>query len=545
MRSMLRRAEWCIALLATLLAVYLHYVFFRHAGGLWRDEVGTINLAARPNMADVWSYLLYDSFPAFWVLVTRAWLGIGLGSDQGLRLLGFLVGLCVLGALWFNARSLKIRVPLFSLLLIGFSPTIIIWGDSMRAWGWGIFWILLTFGMIWQVVESPTRLNVICATLAAIGSVHTTYYNWVLLLAICSAGALVALRHKLWKRSALVLGIGFVAAITVIPYLIGIHRVHGHYLITQIPYDFGKFAEKITVAVSAGGPDSGYVWAVLPVGALVMAIYCQLRPSGLNVTTAQKDLLLFSVTAVAIGLVGYFLFLKNLKFGTQSWYYSALMAVSAVAIDAIFSVLGNWDRGRRLRLIFVVVILALITPPALKTVAIRLTNTDLIVERLNQSADKNDLIVVNPWYCGINFEYYYSTNRPDAAPWTTLPALEDHSFHCYDTVVQLMMKTNQMDAVSNVLDRITQTLKSGKRVWLVGGLTFPPPGQKPAMLPAAPNGPTGWWSTPYQEHWSEEAGYFVQLHAKGYKDFVVAPKEGTVNPAEFMPLSMIQGWRDN
>ena len=153
MRNILRKTEWGVALLITLVAVYLHSIFFRHAGGFWRDEAGSIILATRPTLSEVWSYLFYDSFPAFWVMVVRVWSELGLGSEHGLRVLGLLTGLLVLGALWFCARRLRISFPLFSLLLIGLSPTVIIWGDSMRAWGWGIAWLALTYGLMWRVVD--------------------------------------------------------------------------------------------------------------------------------------------------------------------------------------------------------------------------------------------------------------------------------------------------------------------------------------------------------------------------------------------------------
>jgi hypothetical protein len=188
----------------------------------------------------------------------------------------------------------------------------------------------------------------------------------------------------------------------------------------------------------------------------------------------------------------------------------------------------------------VLVPLGLDAPPVWKMAAMRMTNMDLIAKDLEVSAHKDDLIVVNPWYCGINFQYYYAGK----APWTTLPALEDHTFHCYEPVVQIMTKPDQMDAIRGVLDQITATLKAGNRVWLVGDLNYPPPGEKPGTLPAAPNGPDGWWSTPYQKLWSSEAGYFVQSHALKYKTYVVAPEAGYVNPAEFMPLAMVQGWKD-
>jgi hypothetical protein len=529
-----------VALFTTALAGYLHFVFFRHAGGLWRDEVGTVNLAARARLGDVWNHLFYDSFPAFYILVVRVWRGVGLGSDDGLRLLGLLVGLSGLGVLWFNARLLKIGFPFFSLLLIGLNSVFIIWGDSIRAWGWGAVWILLTFGLIREVVASPSPVKVACAVLAAIGSVHSTYYNWVLVFALCCAGAVVACRRRLWKRAVLALGIGVAAGVSVVPYLIGMAHLHGHYLITQRPYDFAKYVTMLAMAVSDAGPGSGYVWGLLLIAALVMAVFCLVRPVELNVTAEQQDLLLFSVSALVVGAAGYFVFLRTLSFATQSWYYAALLAVAAMAIDGILSVLGNWERGRKLRLVFVTVALVLLTPTLWKDVPMRMTNTDLIARRLTQSAGPQDLIVVNPWYCGISFQYYYR----GTSAWTTLPALEDHSYHCYEPVVRLMTNPDQMEVIRSVLDEITRTLKAGNRVWLVGGLSFPPGDEKPGVLAGAPRGPSGWWSTPYQLHWSSEAGYFVEHHVKSYGEFVVAPDNGRVNQAEYLPLEVVQGWKD-
>ena len=309
MRNILRKTEWGAALLVTLVAVYLHFIFFRHAGGFWRDEAGTVILATRPTLSDVWSYLFYDSFPAFWVMVVRIWSELGFGSEHSLRILGLLVGFFVLGALWFSARRLRISFPFFSLLMIGFSPTVIIWGDSMRAWGWGIAWLALTYGLIWRVIESPSRLNVICATLAALGAVHSTYYNWVMLFAICAAGAIVALRNHSWKRATLVMGIGFVAGVTVIPYLIGIHGLKDHYLIMQVPdVKTAMLVTRMALSISDGSQMLGGVWAFLILGALIVAVVCQFRPSTLMASPAQKDLLLFSVTSLLIGVAGYFLF---------------------------------------------------------------------------------------------------------------------------------------------------------------------------------------------------------------------------------------------
>jgi hypothetical protein len=43
--DMIRKAQWAAAIFGTLLAVWLHFLFMQYAGGLWRDEVGAVNLA--------------------------------------------------------------------------------------------------------------------------------------------------------------------------------------------------------------------------------------------------------------------------------------------------------------------------------------------------------------------------------------------------------------------------------------------------------------------------------------------------------------------
>src|SRR5262249_13718147 len=105
---MIRRVEWGLAVGLTLLAAAIHFSFMRHAGALWRDEAGVVSLAGMAKWREVWANLCFDSFPIFWIAVLRFWIWIGLGGDGPFRLLGFLVGLSILGALWFNARQFKI-----------------------------------------------------------------------------------------------------------------------------------------------------------------------------------------------------------------------------------------------------------------------------------------------------------------------------------------------------------------------------------------------------------------------------------------------------
>ena len=50
----LRRAEWAVCLGATVAAIGLHVVYLTHAGGLWRDETNSIQIATSATAGEVW-----------------------------------------------------------------------------------------------------------------------------------------------------------------------------------------------------------------------------------------------------------------------------------------------------------------------------------------------------------------------------------------------------------------------------------------------------------------------------------------------------------
>ena len=103
MRVDIRKAEAATAALLTLGAVWLRYVTARSAGGLWRDEANTVGLATLPTLGEVWSNLQYDSFPLLWVVIVRQLVSVfGPMNDAAFRATGFVVGMLILAAVWFN-----------------------------------------------------------------------------------------------------------------------------------------------------------------------------------------------------------------------------------------------------------------------------------------------------------------------------------------------------------------------------------------------------------------------------------------------------------
>jgi hypothetical protein len=93
-----RKIEWVIGAVITAAAVYLHWVNFRSAGALWRDEAGVVRIATLPAASEMWSNVGHESCPILFPALIRVWSFTVGGSDAALRLFGIVVGLLMLGA---------------------------------------------------------------------------------------------------------------------------------------------------------------------------------------------------------------------------------------------------------------------------------------------------------------------------------------------------------------------------------------------------------------------------------------------------------------
>ena len=91
------------------------------------------------------------------------------------------------------------------------------------------------------------------------------------------------------------------------------------------------------------------------------------------------------------------------------------------------------------------------------------------------------------------------------------------------------------DPIRSELDRIATTLMAGHRIWMVGKLRVPGPGQTPARLPPAPATETGWLDVPYVVAWSKQAGAVVAQHARAIRR-VASKRAGRVNRFENLDL---------
>ncbi len=529
----LTKLEWGVCLGATLAAIGLHAVFLTHAGPLWRDEANGVHLATLYTGSEMWQMLRYDSFPALFPATVRCWSAIGLGSsDVALRWLGFLTGLSVLGAVWLNARVLRSSLPLVSLGLLGANLTLVRGGDALRGYGLGCLLISLTLALVWSLMRTPSVGRFLAAALAAVLSVQCLYQNAFLLFAICIAGCFVCFRRDRDRTALILIGVGAVAAASLLPYMRLITLSQPWRVVQQnrvsAPVVWSNFVDALGSPMAWQAP----VWMGLGLLVVVRGLVL-VGGSTRRKQVEVEDLPLFAAITISTGGLVFLILVLMAKLPTQPWYWLPPMVVAAVCIDAA---LGSWlERYRiwRLALVGLMTFVPLISGIGLAKY--RQTNIDLIATRLREQAKPNDLILVYPWYCGVTFSRYYH----GTTPWTTLPDLADSHIHRYDLLKEKLAATAPL---KTVLDRITQTLSSGNRLWIVGGLPAAEPEETaPPNLPPAPEGPQGWFDVPYTYAWGRQTEYFIAAHG-GRTEAVPIGSTADVNPYEKASLTVVSGW---
>jgi hypothetical protein len=529
--------EFAVCVIATLLAMALHITFLTHAGALWRDEAGGVQLSASPGLA-VTCRPGRELFPIFYFVLVRCWSALGFGgTDLGLRILGFLAGMGLLGAIWLNVRLLGVRWPLISLTLLAANITVVRWGDSLRAYGCGAIFSLLTLGLIWRFIRKPGIASFLLASLVATLSVQTLYPNAFLVLAACLAGSAVCALRRRWKTMALALTVGVVPAVSLLPYLPQMLASRDSIALHQMGFDLDFLGASLTLALGSGQTWPVWVWAGF--APLVLAIVWEkMLGFARCAPDASEDLAWFGLAALVAGITLFVVFLKTSQLPAEPWYFLPLMVFTSASLDAA---LGNWLRSFNiLPPILAAAVICAMFPTTFKLARYHQTNVDLIASELTRRGKPGDLIIVTPAYCGISFARYFKA----PIDWSTLPPIEDHSSHRPDLLRQsLCSKT----LLAMTLARTERTLKSRNTVWIVGSLSPAAPGEiLPPDLPPPP-GPGEHFG--YNEGcacgyiWERQMAYILETRALSVEPIRLQPLTGVISD-EDLPLLRAAGWRE-
>jgi len=530
-----RQPDWLAAILLTAGIFSFHLYFLLHAGGFWRDEVNLINLAHSPSLAA----MKQDSFPVLMPLLVRGWSALGLAhSDVSLRLLGALIGLGMPAALWLAAGTARRSPPLLGLALFGFNSTLIVFGDSLRAYGLGSLLIMVTAVAAVALVRQPAWWRAAGLALLATLSVQTLFHNAILVGAICLGAWIVCWRRKNGRAAAQIFVVALVAAASLLPYVAGLVAGQSASAVIRTGLKSWRFFAAFQDTLGFPLEPYIYAWALLAAALVVLAAKSWRRaaPAPAAPVTDAADLTLFAGVTVLLAFAGYVLFLWLAAFPSQSWYLLPLLALVAVCFETGQPVLSGKIRAVFFGLVLATAVIAV--PAANRDLHTRFTNIDVWAAELKNAASPGDYVVVVPWFCGLTFDHYYQ----GASAWTTLPPLTDHTTHRYDLVHNQLQNTN---ANQPVLERIVTTLQHGHRVWVLASLGWvdvPEPGTRaPATLPPAPLEKSGWSETPYTLVWTSQVAHLLGDRATQFRR-VKNPAAGN-QIIENMELFVAEGWK--
>ncbi len=552
------RTETAAALIGTAFSAILLVLTAMNSGPLWRDEINTLNLARMPLLEDIWHNLQFESCPLLWPMLVRGCGILGLtDGDMSIRILGLGIGLFFLTSLWLCQRCIGGGAPILSIALLGGLPAFLFVVGANRAYGLAGCLLVLSFGKIWRVVESPTKSRTLSAGFICLLFTQCVYYDVIFLGAMLAAGALVAIRRQRWKIVWTMAGMGLLAGASLLIYLPIIHRVPEYLPFWRSPFfDAATLWNGLSDALAArssANPDGAngpqiWIWIALLLVGIIAAVVMQrtrvrqtpkpeVASKGAN--PERSDLALFCVTSVVLGTIGYIGFLLKLRFFMQPWYYVGILILCAISLDGILS--ASWPTLRPwglMRIGFLAVMMILNAGPAWAEAHTRRSNLDVVAAFLSHNASAGDLIVVQEAWEAITFNRYYRGQ----AQWLSIPPIDSHDVHRIDLV---MAEMNQPEAMTPVLRAITNTLTSGHHVWLVGSIPIErskdaPPG--PTPLPPQPSEmPTRWWIGSYLYWWNQQVTTLLLDHAEQEgAETIAAP--GPVNHFEDVSVVRFTGY---
>jgi len=530
-KDRLSLTEWIVAAILTVVIVGLMVMRWQSPGGIWRDEAACVQLATMPTVGDLWNNFEHEAFPPPFPLLVRGYISLFGSSDFALHGFGFVVGLLLVTSLWGAGSILGHSPPLLSLALVGLNSSFLIWTSVIRGYGLACVTIPLFYACLFQARRTPSRKWILLAILTAVLCVQCTLQNWLLVFAICVSAALTSVIMRDYRTALISLGIGAAGALTVLPYVPRYLSADWRILVKGE----ATMREYLTALFfNIGAPETvvGTIWIAFILLAVAIAIVALIR----NRTEShpEKDALVFGLCVTVLSLAITMEFLHAMNYSARTWYFLPLLTILACNTEML---LGR-SLPRRLfrtgRLILVVALAVTLVRPAWYLVQTRLTNIDLVVKTLEEQADPDDLIVSCPWYFGISVQWYYH----GPCRHLSVPIIGDQPVHRYDLVATRMKSP---DPLGDLREEIEETLRAGRKVWIVGHLR-PVPADGPRFYMPAPDPVVGWAEVYYTASWMEQLADFILRHGRRLEEIKVPIKE-SVALSEEIQLGRITGWK--
>jgi len=535
----LRIISWTVFSMACLLFVFLNYVFYTNVGILWRDEISSVAVADMPTLSDTVANFATAGAPSLFPAILHFWIKIGMdASDDWLRLLPFLISLGVVAALvWRGVRSGG-RPPLLALALLAFNPTVFYWGASVRPYGLTVIFIVVLFGSLQRMLQEPSIKNAASAAVAAVLAAQSSFQSSYLIAALCAATAIAGIAVKKKSCALFAVAAGAIAGLSLVPYALALSNGVNWVRTLQTPFEELSLWRTIEYSLGSAGIAMIHVWIMLITGALIVPPLLLLSGWKTEKGRDRFATSLYAATAIPLSVLGMILFLWMVGISPSPWRTIPLMALLAMAVDAALGAAGD---GRR-ALIGVMgtacLVISLCLPTMWFWAHVHFTNIDTIAAHLMRDERPGDFAVIMLPFCGISFDRYYDGRTP----WMTMPPIPHEDLAQYDKVMRHYMNSPQ-ETLDPLIDKITETLQSGGRVWMIGGMpTMLTDGERAHDLIPAPHPVYGWNIDGYLYDWQENLGALLRAHVLQVTPIDI-PQEQGVMPHEKLPLELIEGWQ--
>ncbi len=520
-----------MAIVLSLLVVFLLVVRATHAGALWRDECDSLELARMPGLADIVHNLKFTSFPILFPITVRFFTSLFGTSDASLRCFGLLVGVGLLAVAWFNAKN-RGDVPLILPALVGLNVTFLTVGTWIRGYGLGSVLVTLAFGLTVLFIAHPTVLRLVLMFVCYIASMQSLYFPAAIVPAFLLAAFAICLFRREFKWALALCAVATVCALSYVPKFLTYLEIRNWVVALQRKTTAGELWRQFILACGEPRRVMPWIWLTILIFSIAVALW--IIASRSRREPAVANVLAFAVITTALALPLYFIFLWTLRNIPETRYYLSLLCLLAAVIETIVGLMIHFFWIRVARLVVAIGLAVALPVFAWPKIVERETNLDLLARNLERYTRERDLIIVNRWFLAPGFSWYYHGQ----ARWMTLPELSEKRIHRYDL---LIAKMQTADALADIRTAISETLQSGNRVWLVGGAQLSQQGQ-PLILGPAPDPQYGWDSGMYDYAWATQLGSFLQQHVVD-GEVVLSPMR-KVNQNENVPLLIARGWKE-
>jgi hypothetical protein len=455
--------------------ILLHYYRLIHAGALWRDEISTLLVAISNNLVDVFWNQATDSFPFLFAIFLRFWICINPWSvsipeqDFWIRMFGSMCGLFFAFSMLWPHRKGGLFFPFFTFSLLIFNPIVVVWGDSLRAYGLGsAFLVLFTYQIRKEVLGDSLKLPLPALVFATL-SVWTLYGNIFLVSAVCLSGIFTCLFCGEWGKVRNLILVGAVSCLSLIfnfPVIFRMMQIKD-----LVDHHIGPMIVLggLINFLCAGGAEQIYLWFLGILVFLVAAARLVLvRNFKTDDRVSGRDAIFSSLTLVLV-IIFHLVYILKVGQVPQVWYFIPPAAIVVFFFDSMH--MGSSPKGGRLKYFSILMFILLISlsfSTKIKILTQSMTNINFVVEQISKIALPHDiLLVADPFQASTVLRYV--KDDLDVQIW---PSCQKNEMRSQGKIPLLALMEKGDNAIRPLLDLMQARLRDGGSIWFLGYPAF-------------------------------------------------------------------------